>query len=121
MGPETRHRRVLGHGQRRVRSYGDQITEVTAVTNQRRAGGYFAATRPVSGQIRFVSVSVKDAGLHEGQVLCGEWGVVSGETEVVQSMAGLERVEVRQCESVMMLPVSKHEWECGSEYPISSD
>ena len=75
----------------------------------------------MSGQIRFASVSVKDVGLHEGQVLCGEWGVVSGEKEVVQLMAGLERVEVQRYESVMVLPVSKHEWECGSEYPISSD
>jgi hypothetical protein len=121
MGPETGHRRVLGHGRRWVRSYEDQITEVTAVTDQRQGGRYFAVTRPVGGLLRFASVSVKDAGLHEGQVLYGELGVVSGESEVVQSMTGLEKVEVRRCESVMTLPVSKHEWEFGSEYPISSD
>jgi hypothetical protein len=47
--------------------------------------------------------------------------VASGEKEAVRSMVGLEKVEERRYDSVMMLPVLKREWDFGSEYPISSD
>ena len=81
------------------------------MTNRRQAGDNFAVTMSVSGRIRYASVSVEDAGLHENQIPCGELGVVSEEKVAVRSMAELERVEARQYESVMVLPVLQHEWE----------
>jgi hypothetical protein len=65
MGLRTTLRHVRGLGRQQVRSYGDRTTGVIVATDQRQAGDYSVVTRSMSEQIRFVNVSVEDAGRHE--------------------------------------------------------
>ena len=90
------------------------------MTDQRQGVDYSVVTRPVSEQIRFVNVSVEDAGLHENYALCEGGGVVVGEgMGAIQSTAVLERVEARRYESAKVVQVIDLESTCESEHPIS--